>query len=399
MSIDREIEKKKMADNSKSGIRKRDSRACKKGRRILILANHYQTLRIFRRDLIKALAARGHKVVVCIPPCDEENKALLESYGCRVIFTQMERRGTNPLEDISLIGRYRRIIRKLKPDKVITYTIKPNIYGALVCKWEKIPCYINITGLGSPFQSRNLTRLMVSAMYRFACNKVKVVFLENTENRDILVKDHIIRKEQTAVLHGAGVNLEEFAACEYPKPDAPLNFLFIGRVMAEKGVDELFAAIPRVRKTYPDAEFTFIGWYEDNYKDTVDRLERQGLIRYYGFQPDVKPFVQKAHCVILPSWHEGMSNTLLEGAAMCRPLITNRIHGCMEAVVEGETGFLAEKQDADSLYEQMMRFAALPYEEKREMGLRGRALMEEKFDKQKVVAETLHLLGLQKKKG
>ena len=366
----------------------------KNSKRVLILANHYQTVRVFRRDLMKEIVSRGNELFLSIPPCEPQDRAELESYGCRVIFTDMERRGMNPLQDLRLIRNYRKLLKTLKPDKVITYTIKPNIYGALVCGRKKIPCFINVTGLGSPFQSRNLTRLLVSAMYRISCRRVKVVFFENEENREIFVQDRIVKREQTAVLNGAGVNLDDFPVCAYPAPEEPLNFLFVGRIMAEKGVDELFAVIPRVRESYPDAEFNFIGWYEDDYKERISALEADGLIHYYGFQHDVKPFIERAHCIILPSWHEGMSNTLLEGAAMCRPLITNRIHGCMEAVVEGETGFLAEKQDADSLYEQMMRFAALPYEEKREMGLRGREYMVERFDKKKVVEETLRYLGL-----
>ena len=362
--------------------------------KILFLANHYNTLRVFRRDLIRTLVGQGHKVVVCVPPCEEMYRAELEESGARLVFMQMERRGRNPLQDLKLIVNYRALIRKVQPDMVLTYTIKPNIYGALVCKWEKIPCAINVTGLGTPFQSRNLTRLLVSVMYRISCSRVKVVFFENEENREVFVRDRIVRREQTAVLNGAGVNLEEFGACPYPVPEAPLTFLFVGRIMTEKGVDELFAAIPRVKKAYPEARFWFLGWYEDDYKDRVADLEAAGLIRYFGFVQDVKPYIAQAHCVILPSWHEGMSNTLLEGAAMCRPLITNRIHGCMEAVIEGETGLLAEKQDAESLYAQIMTFAALPYEEKKAMGERGRAYMCERFDKKKVVEETLRCLEL-----
>ena len=365
-----------------------------KPQKILILANHYQTLRVFRRDLIRALAARGYEVVISIPPCEEEHRAELVSYGARVVFTEMERRGMNPLHDLALIRRYRKLLKAERPDRVIAYTIKPNIYGALTCRWAKIPCAVNITGLGSPFQSQNLTRKLVSLMYRVCCSRAEVIFFENEENRGILVRDGVVRAEQTAVLNGAGVNLEDFPAEAYPPPEEPLTFLFMGRVMAEKGVDELFSVIPRVREAVPEAQFDFIGWYEDDYKDRVEALEAQGLIRYYGFQDDVKPFIRRAHCVLLPSWHEGMSNTLLEGAAMARPLITNRIHGCMEAVIEGETGFLAEKQDAESLYQQIMAFAALPYEEKAAMGRRGRAYMEERFDKRKVVAATLDRLGL-----
>ena len=362
--------------------------------RVLILANHYQTVRIFRRDIMKEIVNRGCELFLSIPECAQDERAELESYGCRVVFTKMDRRGMNPAKDLTLIVRYGRLVSKLKPDKVITYTIKPNIYGAFVCRLRRIPCYVNITGLGSAFQSRNKTRTLVSMMYKIACKKVRVVFFENAGNQDTLLEDGILRPEQCAVLNGAGVNLEDFPETRYPDASAGVRFLFVGRIMKEKGVDELFEVIPRVKKLFPDAEFDFIGWYEDDYKDTIERLEGEGLIRYHGFVHDVKPFIERSHCIVLPSWHEGMSNTLLEGAAMCRPLITNRIHGCMEAVIEGESGFLAEKQDAQSLYEQIIRFASMPWDEKKVMGERGREYMKERFDKKKVVEETMKYLGL-----
>lgn len=358
--------------------------------KILILANHYNTLRIFRRELLKTLAEMGHELVVSIPPCDDENRNTIVSYGCRVIFTeQMARRGMNPLQDLSLMREYRNLLRDEKPDKVITYTIKPNIYGAYACKKMKIPCYANVTGLGSTFQNHDIMRNMVSFMYKHSMDSCEKIFFENEGNRQTLVEDGIVRTEQTVVMPGAGVNLEEFPETPYPKEQTPLKFLFVGRIMQEKGVDEYFEAIRRIKPEYPGTEFHFIGWYEDHYETQVKEMEREGMIQFHGFQLDVKPFIEKAHCIVLPSWHEGMSNTLLEASSMCRPIITNRIHGCMETVDEGKSGYLCERKSVDSLYAAVKEFVNLPYENKIKMGLAGRQFMVDHFDKEFVVKRTL----------
>lgn len=356
--------------------------------KILVLANHYNTLRIFRRELLKAMAAAGHEIVVSIPPCDEENKQILESYGTQVVFTDFERRGTNPLGDLKLLSAYRKLIKAEKPDKVVTYTIKCNIYGAFACKAGKIPHYANVTGLGSTFQGSGKMRLLVSTLYKLSMNESKRIFFENVGNRDVLVEDGLVRKEQTVVLPGAGVNLDEFTPAAYPA-EGTLRFLFVGRVMQEKGVDEYFAAIRRLRAEYPDTEFHFIGWYEDHYEDQVRAMEAEGLICFHGFQADVKPFIENAHCIVHPSWHEGMSNTLLESAAMCRPVITTDIHGCKEAVVEGVNGYLTEVRNEDSLYDALKRFCGLSHAEKAAMGIAGRVHMENVFDKKLVVSMTM----------
>lgn len=359
--------------------------------KILVLANHYNTLRIFRRELLQAMAAAGHDVVISIPPCDEENKRILESYGTRVRFTSFDRRGTNPLDDLKLLAEYRRLIREEKPDKVVTYTIKCNIYGGFASKSRKIPHYANVTGLGSAFQGHGKMRMLVSALYKLSLNKSKCIFFENVGNRNTLVEDGIVKPEQTCVLSGAGVNLKEFAPVAYPESDS-IHFLFVGRIMQEKGVDEYFAAIRRLRCAYPNTEFHFIGWYEDNYEAQVKQMEAEGLIRFHGFQADVKPFIARAHCVVLPSWHEGMSNTLQEGAAMCRPLITSNIHGCKEAVLDGVSGYLTEVRNEDSLYSALKRFCSLSREEMIAMGTAGRAHMENVFDKDMVVRRTMEMI-------
>lgn len=358
--------------------------------KILILSNHYNTLRIFRRELIIRLAQDGHKILIAIPQCEPEYKKVLEEYGASVCFVEMERRGMNPIKDIKLIETYKGLIAEFKPDKVIAYTIKCNIYGGYACKKQNIPFYANITGLGSAFQGNGKMRRLVSSMYKHSLDKAEVIFFENAGNRDTLLEDGIVRKEQTVVMPGAGVNLDEFCYCPYPDDKDGVTFLFVGRIMQEKGVDELFEAIEYICGKYPKTAFEFIGWYEDDYyKEKIEAMQAKGYVHYDGWQAEVRPFYEKCHCIIHPSWHEGMSNTLLEGAACGRPLITNRIHGCMEAVDEGVNGFLCKKKSTESVKENLERFLNLSNEQRRQMGVAGREKMKRDFDKFDVVEKTL----------
>lgn len=364
--------------------------------RILILANHYNTLRIFRRELIKKLSALGNEVIVSIPPDKQEEIDTIQSYGARVILTEeMERRGMNPLKDIKLLRRYKKMLKEIQPDKVITYTIKPNIYGSLACKSLKIPHYCNVTGLGSAFMADGgLMRKLVSLMYKHSMNKADKIFFENVGNRDTLVSEKIVRAEQTVVLAGAGVNLNEFPFCEYPEDDGKIHFLNVGRIMREKGMDELFYAVRKLKKEMPNTTFDFIGWYEDDYKETVEQLQNEGLIGFHGFQHDVKPFIREAGCIVHPSYHEGMSNTLLEACSMGRPVITSNIHGCLEAVDEGKNGYLCMVKDGEDLYCQLKKFAMLPYEKRKAMGEYAREFVAKNFDKNDVVDKTIMEIGL-----
>ena len=360
--------------------------------KILLLANHSHGLYTFRNELISELIRKGHEVHVSVPDdgCLHELKAL----GCHFIMTDMDRRGMNPAKDFKLYRRYRYLICTQKPDLVITYTIKPNIYGGYAARRCKVPYAVNITGLGTAFQKPGMLRRLVTVMYKVALKKVKTVFFENQENRDVFVKLGIVPESKCILLHGAGVNLEHFSLTPYPPESDVTRFLFTGRVMAEKGVEELFSAMERLVSEGRKCELHVLGGYEEDYKAAIQKYEQAGWLHYHGFVQDVRPYIEDCHCFVLPSWHEGMANVNLESAAMGRPLITSRIHGCMEAVVEGESGLLCERKNADSLYEAMKAFMDLPYEKKKTMGLAGRRHMEAVFDKRKVVQETVAGLGL-----
>lgn len=354
--------------------------------RILILANNDVGLYNFRKDLIQKLISMGNEVYISLP-YGEKVEPLIR-YGCRFIDTALDRRGINPVTDLKLIRTYFKIIKQVKPDKVITYTIKPNIYGGIVCRMKRIPMCANITGLGTAFQGNGILTKQVTAMYKFAFKNVKTVFFENKENRDIIVGKKIIPKEKSYCLKGAGVNLEEFAFTDYPD-DGTIHFLFIGRVMREKGIGELFDAAERLKRDGMDIIVDVVGSFEEDYKEKVNDLDKRGIIKYHGYQSDVKPFIRNVHCFVLPSYHEGMANTLLECGAMGRPLITSNIHGCLEAVKDGETGFLCNAKDTDDLYGKMKRFFELPYERKKDMGRLSHEFVAGVFDKKKVVEETV----------
>ena len=359
--------------------------------KILLLANHSVGLYQFRKELIQELL-KDHDVTISLPY--GELVSPLVAMGCRFLDTPVDRRGINPVTDLKLFLCYRRMLRKVTPDLVVTYTIKPNIYGGIACRLAGIPYAANITGLGTAFQKQGMLRKLVVTMYKLALKKARVVFFENCENLETLVAENIVRREQCKLLNGAGVNLEHYSPAPYPTEASPVRFLFMGRVMAEKGVNELFQAMRRLRADGIDCTLDVLGNYEEHYEAAIRSGKAEGWLRYHGYQKDVRPFIEKCHCFVLPSWHEGMANTNLECAAMARPVITSRIHGCMEAVSENESGFLCKAKDADSLYGAMKSFCELSTEQKKQMGLAGRKRMEDVFDKKLVVAETLKGLGL-----
>ncbi|MCR5666831.1 MAG: glycosyltransferase family 4 protein [Eubacterium sp.] len=358
--------------------------------KVLILANFDVGLYKFRKELIAKLIQEGHEVTISLPDGDMV-KPLVEM-GCTFIETDVDRRGVNPKTDRALMKKYEHIVKECAPDLVITYTIKPNIYGAIACAKAKVPCAMNITGLGSAFQKSGPIRTLVIQMYKKACKKVRLVFFENEGNRQTLLDYRIVGADKTHLLHGAGVNLTEYPMTPYPATEQEIRLLFIGRIMKEKGVDELFSAMKRIREIREDVVLDLVGFYEEDYKQEIEALERQGIVRYHGYQEDVKPFISACSAFVLPSYHEGMANTLLECASMGRPLLTSDIPGCKEAVRDGISGLLFEVQNEQALYQKMMEFLDLPYEKRKEMGEQSRIVMELEFDKNKVVEDTYQQL-------
>lgn len=356
--------------------------------RILILANNDLGLYRFRKELITELL-KEHDVYISVPYGEMVDPLIRQ--GCILYDTPVDRRGINPVTDLKLLIRYSKIIDEIKPDLVITYTIKPNIYGGMVCSSRNIPYAVNITGLGAAFQKKGALQQIVTVMYRIAMKKAKVVFSENSEIRKILAEKKIVSDQKIHVLNGAGVNLDDFAYADYPENEL-FSFLFIGRVMKAKGIDELLEAVRRLNRNGLKCVLHLVGFSEENYRLEIQRGCREGWLVNHGLQKDVRPFIATADCFVLPSWHEGMANTNLESAATGRPVITSDIPGCREAVLNGKTGLLCELRNVDSLYRAMRRMHQTPREERAQMGLAGRMYMEERFDKKVVVRETMRCL-------
>lgn len=359
----------------------------------MLLANASGGLYGFRKELIYELL-KQHTVYAGSPLTLYKDE--LAEMGVHLIDLPLDRRGMNPIHDFKLLRQYNKIIKQIKPDLVITYTIKPNIYGGIACRKNKVPYAVNITGLGTAFQKQGLVKNIVVFLYKIALRKAKVVFFENSGNRDIFVESHIIKKEQACLLNGAGVNLDQYKYLSYPGDESIFKFLFIGRVMKEKGVDELFDAMKSLVKDGYNCELNVVGGCEENYEPVMKQYEKEGWLKYYGYQDDVIPFIEETHCFVLPSWHEGMANTNLECAASGRPIITSDIPGCKEAVIDKISGLLCKPQDKDNLYITMKNMINYDEKDREEMGIEGRKHMEKYFDKKNIVKLTLDALFYKK---
>lgn len=353
--------------------------------RILILANHGMGLYKFRKELIKKLIDENYKVYVSFPKDDYTKK--LENLGCIFIETNVNRRGVNPISDLKLLLNYVKIIKQVKPDVVLTYTIKPNVYGSLACRLLNIPYINNITGLGSGFNNGVLLKSIISFLYKLSLRKSLCVFFQNESDMKSLVQRNIV-KSNYHLIPGSGVNLTEFQYKEYPKEE-PITFLFIGRIMKEKGIDQYLEAAKFIKKKYTNTQFNLIGFVEktqQQYEGIIKKYNDYGYVNYLGYQPDVKPYIEKSHCLIQASHSgEGLSNVLLEAGAMGRALIASNIPGCRETVDEGRNGFLFEAKNEHDLIEKIEKFINLPYETKEKFGKNSRLKVEKEFDRKFVV--------------
>lgn len=354
-------------------------------KKVLLLGNHGFAIYNFRKELIQELLKQGYEVYISLPR-DEKVDKMVE-WGCKFIETNVDRRGTNPITDFKLVLYYMKLLKEIKPDVVLTYTIKPNLYGGLACRMLNIPCINNITGLGSGFSKGLLLKTFLSTLYKVSLKKSYCVFFQNTEDMRTIVERNIIKGDYE-LIPGSGVNLEEYKFEYFPDEDT-VTFIFIGRIMRDKGIDQYLEAAKIIKKKYPDTQFNVIGFVEKtqpHYNDMINQLEKEGYITYLGYQSDVKPFVKEAHCLIQPSHGgEGLSNVLLEAAATGRALIASNIPGCRETISEDKNGYTFEAKNTSSLVEQIEKFIHLTYVERKQMGTSSREKIEKEFDRNIVV--------------
>ena len=350
--------------------------------KILILANNDVGLYKFRKELIIELL-QEHEVFVCLPKGEYINK--LKKIGAKYIPCELlDRHGTNPVKEIRLLNYYNRLLKKLKPDKVLTYTIKPNVYGGMACALKGIPYIVNITGLGTALENAGIMQKITLMLYRAGIRKAQMVFFQNRENQKFMISNGVV-KGRYDLLPGSGVNLEEYRVLKYPE-GKEIHFLFIARVMKEKGIDQYLKAAQIIRKKYPDTRFHVCGACEQDYKGILDKLHNEGVIIYHGLVDDMIAMQEISSCTIHPTYYpEGLSNVLLESCACGRPIITTNRSGCREIVDDGINGFVVKEKDTKELVSVIEKFLALSNEERRKMGMAGRGKVEREFDRKIVV--------------
>ena len=354
-------------------------------KKILFLSNHFITLFSFRKELIKRLCERGHEVYISSP--EDEQFSYFEEMGCKIIPTSMSRRGTNPVEDLKLVANYKRIMGEVKPDIIFSYTIKPNIYGCMASNALGYKQVCNVTGTGTTFMQETILAKISRLLYKLSMKKAYKVYFQNTGDRDYFISHKMI-EDNWEMLPGSGVNLEQHQFCPMPSGDE-LRFIYIGRLMGIKGVEQYLEAARVIKERHPNTKFYAAGFVEeDKYKPMVEEYHEKGIIEYLGFRKDIDHWIEHCHCTVLPSLGgEGVPNVLLESAATGRVCIASNIHGSREVVDNGVTGWLFSPGNSEELIEKLESFIALSHEERIEMGLKGRERMENLFDREIVIGK------------
>ena len=361
--------------------------------KILILTNSIKGLFNFRKEVVKALVEKGYKVFISTPDESDKHHAFFEEIGCSLIHCTFNRRGTNPLADFKLMLKYRRLIKRIKPGVVLTYTIKPNLYGGLACGICHVPQIANITGLGSAVENKGWLQTLTLSLYKICMRKTSVVFFQNNANK-LFCERHNIIKGDKRLIPGSGVNLQHHTFQPYPIDQTPLRFIFVGRLLHEKGIDQYLGAAEVIKNKFPNTEFHIIGDCEEAYLDQLSMMEKKNIVIYHGRQADVRPFLGLSHCTIHPSFYpEGMSNVLLESCAAGRPIITTNRPGCGEVLDDGINGYLVNQRDTNDLVSKIVKFIQLPYEAKQQMGRAARLKVEREFDRQTVVQAYLDAIN------
>lgn len=350
---------------------------------VLILVNHEIVIYNFRKEIVERLLKDGHRVIISSPRGEKINKLI--NMGSKHDEVVMNRHGVNPLKEGKLILYYKNLMKKYQPEIVLGFTIKPNIYGAIAAKKYNIPFVANITGLGSAVEKSGILQKITILLYKMAFSKVQTIFFQNNENRKFFI-DHRIAIDTHKMLPGSGVNLDHFHLQKYPSTEESTNFLFISRIMKEKGINQYLEAAAYITKKYPKVTFHVCGFCEEEYEDILDEYEKKNIIKYHGMVNDVREIIKNTHCTVHPTYYpEGLSNVLLESAASGRPIISTNRSGTRETIEDSVNGFLVEEKNTKDLIEKIEEFINLSFNNKRKMGLYGRRKVEKEFDRKIVV--------------
>ena len=362
---------------------------------IVLSANSDWNIANFRGGLIRALRDAGYEPVV-IAPKDPAADTRMRELDVERIPVRVDRSGLNPFADLRLLADYRRLLKRLRPTAFLGYTIKPNIYGSYAAGSLGIPAIPNVSGLGTAFIRNGPLQHVVTSLYRIGFRKAPAVFFQNHEDRDLFVGRRIVRRDQARILPGSGVDLARFTpAAEVVGPPV---FLFVGRLLRDKGVVEFVEAARSLRAELPNVHFQLLGPVDEGNRTTINRREvdswvAEGVVEYLGALDDVRPAIAAATAVVLPSYREGLPRSLLEAGAMARPLIATAVPGCREVVEHGINGYLCAVRDSASLAAAMRRVAELPPEARLVMGEAARRKVQDEFSEERVIRAYLDMIA------
>lgn len=361
-------------------------------KRILLSANTSWNIYNYRLGIIKALKEKGCTVHVAAPI--DEFASLLEDIGCQFHNIAVDNKGVNPLRDIQTFLQYYRLYRCLKPDLVLHYTVKPNIYGSLAARLLGIPVINSITGLGAVFICESWVTRLVEVLYRVSQSRAQAVFFQNNDDKQLFLNRGLVKPETVRCVSGSGVDITKFRPLPLPDLNPSFKFLFTGRMLWDKGIGELVSAAQKLKIKYPRVEVQLLGYLDVENPKAISRKilngwVEDGLVNYLGSTNNVADFIAQAHCIILPSYREGLSHSLLEAAAMARPIIVTNTPGCREVVDDKKNGYLCRHRDSCDLASKMEKLLLLSEEERAVMGKKGREKVLHEFDENIVISHYL----------
>ena len=329
--------------------------------RIAIVINTSWNIYNFRLGLVRSFIERGDEVIA-IAPKDDFSELLIQE-GCTFIPLEMDTKGSNPIKDLFLVYRLYKTYKKAKPDVILQYTIKPNIYGSIAARLLKIPTICNVSGLGTVFLKDNLLSKISQSLYKFAFRFPAKVFFQNDDDKKLFLERRLVREDLTETIPGSGINLEKFPKAP-PAHNQPFVFLLISRIISDKGIYEFVDAIKILKEKGLKARFQLLGAKDPEHKrgislEEIDAWAQNETLEYLGTTSNVQPYIAKADCVVLPSYREGMPRTLLEAGSTGRPIIATDVPGCNHIVDDGINGFLCKVKNAEDLAAKMSKMMAL----------------------------------------
>jgi len=357
--------------------------------RVAIVLNTSWNIYNFRMSLVKALQEQGVEVHA-VAPLDKYSPKLEEA-GCTFHKVRMDSRGANPIKDAALIAELYLIYQKIKPDIVLHYTIKPNIYGTIAARMAGIPMINNVCGLGTVFLKQNLVSWFAIQMYKVAFRYPKKIFFQNNDDRNLFLEKKLVTPAVVEVIPGSGINLKHFVP-NWGKKRTTFTFLMISRLIYDKGVLEYIEAARMLRDKGHQVKFQLLGAKDPLHKrgialEIIDGWIQNEEIEYLGTTDDVRPFIEQADCIVLPSYREGTPRTLLEAASSGKPIVATDVPGCRNVVQDGYNGFLCQLKSADDLRDKLEKMILLTETEREQMGKNSRTLVEENFDEQLVIQQ------------